>query len=118
MNIKKLKDPGSAITHFIAMVLALLATIPLILKSISNGHDLLHIFSFIIFIVSMILLYGASATYHSFDISEKTNKVLRKLDHAMIFVLIAGSYTPVCVNVITGTSLRSGSIQRPQTSTR
>ena len=102
MNIKKLKDPGSAITHFIAMVLALLATIPLILKSISNGHDLLHIFSFIIFIFSMILLYGASATYHSFDISEKTNKVLRKLDHAMIFVLIAGSYTPVCVNVITG----------------
>ena len=45
----------------------------------------------------MILLYGASTTYHTFNISEKVNKVLRKIDHMMIFILIAGSYTPICV---------------------
>lgn len=41
----------------------------------------------------MIGLYGASTAYHSFNISPMINKKLKKLDHAMIFVLIAGSYT-------------------------
>ncbi len=50
----------------------------------------------------MILLYGASATYHALDLSEKTNRILRKLDHMMIFVLIAGTYTPVCLIVLNG----------------
>ena len=48
----------------------------------------------------MICLYAASTTYHTFDISESVNKVLRKIDHAMIFVLIAGSYTPICLIVL------------------
>jgi hemolysin III len=45
----------------------------------------------------MILLYGASTVYHTLNISEKINRILRKVDHMMIFILIAGSYTPVCV---------------------
>ena len=48
----------------------------------------------------MILLYGASTSYHSFDISEKANLRLKRMDHMMIFVLIAGSYTPVCLTVL------------------
>ena len=52
--------------------------------------------------ISMILLYGASTSYHSFDISEKANLRLKRLDHMMIFVLIAGSYTPVCLTVLRG----------------
>ncbi len=99
-TIKKLKDPGSAITHFIAMMMATFAAAPLIIKSLSGGKD--ATICCVVFIVSMILLYGASTIYHSFDLGDRINKILKKLDHAMIFVLIAGSYTPICLLVIKG----------------
>lgn len=100
-NIKKMKDPGSAITHFIGMLMAMFAAVPLLIKA-ANQPDKVHLISLAIFIVSMILLYAASTIYHSFDVSEKVNKILRKVDHSMISVMIAGSYTPVCVLVIGG----------------
>ena len=71
-----IREPGSAITHFIAMMMAVFAAVP--------------------------LLDGASATYHSVDLTGKSLRVFRKLDHMMIFVLIAGSYTPVCLIVLGG----------------
>lgn len=93
------KDPGSALTHFIAMVLAMIAAIPLIVKAaLSSGRFTAAALS--IFIASMILLYAASTVYHTFDISEHVNKILRKIDHMMIYVLIAGTYTPVCLIVL------------------
>ena len=95
----KLKDPGSAITHLIGMILAAIVSIPLIIKSFLSG-DYVRIISLIIFTISMIGLYGASTAYHSFNISPTINKKLKKLDHAMIFVLIAGSYTPICTIVL------------------
>ncbi|MFP3156136.1 hemolysin III family protein [Lachnospiraceae bacterium ZAX-1] len=95
----KLKDPGSSITHFIGMLMAVFASLPLLIKA-SSQPDYVHVASLAIFIVSMILLYGASATYHAFNLTEKTNKLLRKIDHMMIFVLIAGTYTPICVIVL------------------
>ena len=52
--------------------------------------------------LSMVLLYGASATYHSVNLSGKPLRIFRKIDHMMIFVLIAGSYTPVCLIVLGG----------------
>ncbi|MDO4326737.1 MAG: hemolysin III family protein [bacterium] len=95
----KLKDPGSAITHFIGMVLAIAAEAPLLIKA-SKEPDQMHIVALAIFINSMILLYAASTIYHTFDISQKVNRILKKLDHMMIFVLIAGTYTPVCMIVL------------------
>lgn len=96
-----IKDPGSAITHFIAMVLSVLAATPLLLKSYRDtGNFSLTSLSLAIFIISMILLYAASTTYHTLDISPKVNKLLRKIDHMMIFILIAGTYTPVCMVVL------------------
>ena len=92
----KLKDPGSSITHFIGMLMALFAATPLLIRA-SLNPDKMHVISLAIFILSMILLYGASATYHALDLSEKINRMLRKLDHMMIFILIAGTYTPVCL---------------------
>lgn len=97
----KLKDPGSSITHFIGMLMALFAATPLLIRA-SLNPDHVHVISLAVFILSMILLYGASATYHALDLSEKTNRILRKLDHMMIFVLIAGTYTPVCLIVLNG----------------
>lgn len=97
----RLKDPGSSITHFIAMLMAVFAAIPLITRA-SLNNDRIHVISLSIFIASMIFLYAASTLYHSLDISEKINMLLRKFDHMMISVLIAGSYTPVCLIVLGG----------------
>ena len=93
------KDPGSALTHFIAMILAALAAAPLIIRAaLASGW--LSAAALSVFIISMILLYAASTIYHTFDISERVNKILRKIDHMMIFILIAGTYTPVCLIVL------------------
>lgn len=96
---RKLKDPGSAITHFIGMMMALFAATPLLIKA-TREPDRIHLISLTIFIVSMILLYAASTTYHSLDLSERMNRILRKIDHMMIFILIAGTYTPICLVVL------------------
>lgn len=99
MKQKKIKDPGSAITHFIAMVLAVFAGIPLILKALTEP-SYIYLLSATVYIGSMILLYMASTLYHTLDISEKVNRRLKKFDHMMISVLIAGSYTPICLLVL------------------
>ena len=84
-----IREPGSAITHFIGMMMAVFAAAPLLIKSaLSSGGKT--------------LLYGASATYHSLNLTGKALRVFRKLDHMMIFVLIAGSYTPVCLIILGG----------------
>lgn len=95
----KIKDPGSAITHFIAMLMALFAATPLLVKA-AKAPGASHIVALTVFIISMILLYAASTIYHTLDISPKVNQMLRKLDHMMIFILIAGTYTPVCLLVL------------------
>ena len=93
------KDPGSALTHFIGMIMAAIAALPLL--AVAAKHDSYHaVAAFAIFAGSMILLYAASTIYHTFNISEKMNKILRKADHMMIFILIAGTYTPVCMLVL------------------
>ena len=94
-----LKNPGSAITHFVGMVAAAAAALPLLVKA-SHHAGREPLISLSIFIGSMILLYAASTTYHSLDISEKVNRILRKVDHIAIFLLIAGTYTPVCLCVL------------------
>ena len=91
-----IKDPGSALTHFIGMILAGLAATPLLVLAAKDGGRY-AVPALAIFAASMILLYGASTTYHTFNISEKVNKVSTNSDHMMIFILIAGSYTPICV---------------------
>lgn len=96
-----IREPGSAITHFIAMMMAVFAAVPLLIKAgIQSGQK--NFLAMAIFMGSMILLYGASATYHSVDLTGRSLRIFRKLDHMMIFVLIAGSYTPVCLIVLGG----------------
>ncbi len=100
MNKKhSIKEPGSAITHFIGMLMAIFAAVPLLIKA-AHEPDHIYIISLTVYTVSLILLYAASTTYHTFDFSKKANTVLKKIDHMMIFVLIAGSYTPICLLVL------------------
>ncbi|MGF0066043.1 PAQR family membrane homeostasis protein TrhA [Lachnospiraceae bacterium SGI.085] len=95
-----IREPGSAITHFIGCLMALIAASPLLMKAHGNST---HLLAMTIFTCSMILLYGASTMYHSIcHVSAKVLRRFRKLDHMMIFVLIAGSYTPVCMIVLGG----------------
>lgn len=101
--LTKIKEPGSAITHFIGMVLAALAAIPMLLRAASASSPKVVV-SLFIFAVSIIGLYTASTAYHTFDISPRVNTFLQKIDHIMISVLIAGTYTPVCTAVIGGHS--------------
>lgn len=95
------KDPGSAITHFIGMVAVAVAMIPLLVHTVNHSsHQKLSAFSMLIFSVSMLLLYAASTSYHTFHFTRHINQLLKKCDHMMIFIMIAGSYTPVCLIVL------------------
>lgn len=96
-----IKEPGSAITHFIGMLMAIFAAVPLLIKA-AHEPSRIYIISLAIYAASLILLYAASTTYHTFDISPKVNTIFKKIDHMMISVLIAGSYTPVCLIVLKG----------------
>lgn len=98
---RHLKDPGSAITHFIGMLMAIFAAVPLLIKA-AREPDHIYLISLSIYALSLILLYAASTTYHTFDFSEKVNTILKKIDHMMIFILIAGSYTPICLITLRG----------------
>lgn len=96
-----IREPGSAITHFIGMMMATFASTPLLVKvGVTSNHT--AFIAMAVFMCSMIALYGASAIYHSIAVKGRILAIFRKLDHMMIFVLIAGSYTPVCLLVLGG----------------
>ena len=98
---RSVKDPGSAITHFNGMLMAIFAAVPLIIKA-AHEPGRIYLVSIIIYAASLILLYAASTTYHTFNRSEQVNTMLKKIDHMMISILIAGSYTPICLLVLGG----------------
>ena len=103
MTVKKVKakDPGSAITHLIGTLMAIFAATPLLIKAASQP-SYIHLISLGVFILSMILLYVASTVYHTFGQTLKVHQRLKKFDHMAIYVLIAGTYTPVCVIALGG----------------
>ena len=100
--IKKMREPINALTHLLGVLLSIIGLILLIHKSIIFDKSY-NIPTFIIFGVSLILLYTASSVYHLVPGPDKIIKVLRKIDHSMIFILIAGTYTPVCLLALKGT---------------
>lgn len=94
-----IREPGSAITHFVAMIMAIVAATPLMVKAALSANHIVFL-AMAVFMGSMVALYGASAVYHTVNVRDGILKVFRKLDHMMIFVLIAGSYTPVCLIIL------------------
>ena len=99
---KYIKEPINGLTHFIGMVLSFIALGAMVLKVYIKQGTTLMLISALFFGISMILLYGASTTYHSVIADEKVTKLLKRLDHSMIFVLIAGSYAPFCLIALYG----------------
>jgi hemolysin III len=92
--------PWSAITHGVGIVLGILGTVLLLVRGALLGLDAWHIVSFAIYGASMICLYTASTLYHCLNTSVSGRIALRKYDHCSISLLIAGSYTPICLNVL------------------
>ena len=92
--------PWSAITHGIGAALALLGTVLLLLRCAALSLSPWHVVSFLIYGVSMVGLYTASTLYHCRNVSVKGRIALRKYDHASIYFLIAGTYTPICLVVL------------------
>lgn len=92
-----LREPINGFTHLAGAVLSFVGLLALVIKTSINNPDFLSLSAVIIFGISMILLYSASATYHLVISSDKVISYLRRIDHAMIFLLIAGSYTPFCL---------------------
>lgn len=93
--------PWSAITHGVGAVLALAGTVYLAVQSVLMGKWG-HLAVFLIYGLSMVCLYTASTLYHCVNTTRSKRIALRKYDHCSIYLLIAGSYTPVCLTVLWG----------------
>ncbi len=93
--------PWSAITHGVGAALAVLGTTALLLRSAGLGQWL-HFGLFAVYGLSMICLYTASTLYHCLNTSVPRRIALRKYDHCSIYLLIAGSYTPICLTALSG----------------
>ena len=100
--MKKIKDPVSGISHLIGAVLSVIGLVFLIVYSAKYGEGAWDVVSFTIFGMGLILLYTFSTLYHMLNIGERGTRVFRKFDHMMIYVLIAASYTPICLGPIRG----------------
>ncbi len=97
MPYAKIKDPISALTHFIGFLAAILST-PVLLSKAGLCHDDLRTMCGIsIYCLSLIVLYGASSAYHAFLLPKEQTGVLKRIDHISVFFLIAGTYTPLCL---------------------
>ena len=92
--------PCSALTHGVGIVLALLALALLLHMTVHRGAVTITAVS--VYAVSMLCLYTASTVYHSLNTSIRGRLLLRKIDHLMIYFLIAGTYTPVCLISLEG----------------
>jgi len=97
-----IREPINGLTHLAGAILAFVGLLAMVIKTAMTTPTPLTLSAVIIFGVSMILLYSASATYHMVIARDKVIAFLRRLDHSMIFVLIAGTYTPFCFISLNG----------------
>ena len=97
--LKKIREPVNSLTHWGGAILALAGLITLLIVGWSTPAKII---SLTIYGLSLIFLFSASATYHMVMLKDKALEIFRKLDHAAIYVLIAGTYTPFCVNAFEG----------------
>ena len=94
-----LREPWNSLTHWAGAVFAVVALAGMLWYALARH---LSVWPFVVFGLSMLFLYTASASYHSFRVGERALLRLRKLDHSAIFLLIAGSYTPVAYFGLSG----------------
>ena len=93
---KIFRDPFSGLSHLMGALIGVVALVDMVNRQLTTGgwNDAIP---FAVFGCSVILMYTSSAVYHLLHVSDETRKVLRRVDHTMIFLLIAGTYTPFCL---------------------
>lgn len=99
---KYTRENVNGYTHLAGAILSFIGLLAMVIKTTLYNPTTISIIAVIIFGISMILLYAASATYHLVISTDKVLKFLRKLDHSMIYILIAGSYAPFCLISLKG----------------
>jgi len=97
--LSKLREPVNGLTHCFA---AVAAAVGLVVLLVLGWQNLSKVLSFSVYGASLILLFAASATYHLVRARPEALGILRRLDHAAIFLLIAGTYTPFCMLMFSG----------------
>lgn len=97
--MQKFRDPVSGLTHLVSAMAALVGMAVLLIVARSQTTRMI---AFLIYGLSLILMFSASATYHLVQAGPKAKAILRKIDHSAIYVLIAGTYTPICLSFFTG----------------
>jgi len=97
--IRKFREPINGLTHLGG---AIAATIGLVALLIIGWNSVGKVISLLIYGLSLIGLFASSATYHLAKVRPKVQEILRKVDHSAIYLLIAGTYTPFCINAFTG----------------
>ena len=95
----KIREPGSALTHFAALVLLTAGSGPLMIHAKESGSRLTMVGA-AIFLMTSCLLYAASTCYHTVVLDERRTTIFRKMDHISIAIMIAGSYTPICLSFL------------------
>lgn len=98
----KLREPLNGFIHAIGAALAVVGLVLLILKGLEPTGSIWHVVTFSIFGAALILLYLCSTLYHWLPLTEVGVQRLKRLDHTMIFVLIAATYTPICLLPLRG----------------
>ncbi|MBR2546500.1 MAG: hemolysin III family protein [Erysipelotrichaceae bacterium] len=91
------KDPVSALTHLIGFIASVVLTPLIFIKASYSACTLADLIALCVYRLSVSLLYAASTTYHTFILPERPARILKKFDHMSVFVMIAGTYTPVCL---------------------
>jgi hemolysin III len=94
-----LREPVNALTHLIAAAAAGLGLVALL---VLGWGDPLRVASLLVYGLSLTLLFAASGIYHAVNAGPVVTARLRKFDHSAIYLLIAGTYTPICLHFFTG----------------
>ena len=97
--IRKFREPVNGFTHLGGAIASAGGLVALL---IIGWQSIEKIVSLFVYGLSLISLFAASATYHLADVRPKIQETLRKVDHSAIYLLIAGTYTPFCINAFTG----------------
>jgi hemolysin III len=97
--LNKLREPVNSLTHWVGAALALVGLIALLIVGWSTPTKAI---SLAVYGVSLIAMFSASAMYHMVRVKDKALEIFRKIDHSAIYLLIAGTYTPFCVNAFEG----------------
>jgi hemolysin III len=95
----KMREPVSGLTHLGGAVASAGGLVALL---VLGWQEFEKIVSVLVYGLSLVGLFAASATYHLASVRPRVQELLRKVDHSAIYLLIAGTYTPFCINAFTG----------------